>query len=225
MQLAQYLNEASATRARIKHKASHFERLLRRLDALGALLILMALSPLIAVLTALLWLSDGAPLIYGHWRVGANGKLFRCLKLRTMVRNSEQALAEVLRTDPVAREQWEREFKLTSDPRITPIGNFLRRTSLDELPQLINVVRGEMSLVGPRPITVKELALYGDVRWHYFAVRPGMTGLWQVSGRNNVSYAERVGLDRRYVETRSLRMDLGILVKTVKVVATREGAR
>src|SRR6185295_4779311 len=115
--------------------------------------------------------------------------------------------------------------KLTDDPRITPIGHFLRRSSLDELPQLINVLRGEMSLVGPRPITVAELTRYGKVRWHYLSVRPGITGLWQVSGRNNTSYEERVALDQRYVEQRGLVMDMAILVKTVRVVLLREGAR
>ena len=105
------------------------------------------------------------------------------------------------------------------------MGHFLRRTSLDELPQLLNVLRGEMSLVGPRPITVAELTRYGRVRWHYLSVRPGITGLWQVSGRNNTTYEERVALDRRYVEQRSMWLDLGILLKTVRVVVLREGAR
>jgi lipopolysaccharide/colanic/teichoic acid biosynthesis glycosyltransferase len=146
------------------------------------------------------------------------------MKFRSMLRNSEQVLAALLRDDPVARAEWERDHKLTTDPRITPIGRFLRKSSLDELPQLLNVLRGEMSLVGPRPITVAELTRYGRVRWHYLSVRPGLTGLWQVSGRNNTTYEERVALDQRYVEQRSLWLDACILVKTVRVVLLREGA-
>jgi len=196
-----------------------------RINQLIALLLLVLLSPLLAVITFLIWQRDGAPVFFGHFRVGCDGKLFRCLKFRTMLRESEQVLAELLRTDPKARAEWATDQKLTHDPRITPIGNFLRRSSLDELPQLLNVLRGEMSLVGPRPITVAELTRYGKVRWHYLSVRPGITGLWQVSGRNNTTYDERVALDRRYVEQRSFRVDVAILFKTLRVVALREGAR
>jgi lipopolysaccharide/colanic/teichoic acid biosynthesis glycosyltransferase len=178
-----------------------------------------------ATVALLIWRRDGAPILFAHYRVGKNGKLFRCLKFRSMLRNSEQLLANLLQDDPEARAEWEREQKLTDDPRITGVGHFLRKTSLDELPQLLNVVRGEMSLVGPRPITVEELTRYGKVRWHYVSVRPGMTGLWQVSGRNNTTYDERVALDQRYVEQRSLLGDIGILFKTVRVVVRREGAR
>jgi lipopolysaccharide/colanic/teichoic acid biosynthesis glycosyltransferase len=157
--------------------------------------------------------------------VGLNGKLFRCLKFRTMYRESEQMLADLLRDNAEAREEWKRDQKLSNDPRITPIGHFLRRTSLDELPQLFNVLRGEMVLVGPRPITVAELTRYGAVRWYYLSVRPGITGLWQVSGRNDTTYEERVALDRNYVEKRSLWLDVQILIKTVGVVVSRDGAR
>jgi lipopolysaccharide/colanic/teichoic acid biosynthesis glycosyltransferase len=142
-----------------------------------------------------------------------------------MYRESAQMLAEVLRDDPAARAEWALHNKLTNDPRITPVGNFLRRTSLDELPQLINVLRGEMALVGPRPITVGELCRYGRVRWDYLSVLPGMTGLWQVSGRSDTTYEERVALDLRYVEQRSMWLDAVILVKTVKVVLARDGSR
>ena len=142
-----------------------------------------------------------------------------------MFRDSEEVLANLLRNDPAARAEWERDQKLSDDPRITPIGQFLCRTSLDELPQLLNVLRGEMCLVGPRPITVAELTRYGRVRWDYLSVRPGLTGLWQVSGRNNTTYEERVAFDREYVDTRSPWLDLKILLKTVKVVVARDGAR
>ena len=201
------------------------DRIALRLNQGVALLLLVVLGPLMGVVAFLIWQRDGAPILFAHYRVGLDGKLFRCMKFRTMLRNSEDVLAELLRQDPKAREEWQRDQKLERDPRVTPVGGFLRRTSLDELPQLINVIRGEMSLVGPRPITVAELTRYGRVRWHYLSVRPGITGLWQVSGRNNTTYDERVALDRHYVEDRSMWLDLGILVKTVRVVLLREGAR
>ncbi len=194
-------------------------------NRLVGLLLLILVSPLLFAVAFLIWRHDGAPVLFAHYRVGCDGKLFRCLKFRTMVLNSERVLAELLRSDPLARREWELGQKLTDDPRITPIGRFLRATSLDELPQLLNVVRGEMNLVGPRPITVAELTRYGGIRWHYLSIRPGITGLWQVSGRNNTTYEERIALDRRYVEQRSLRFDVEILVKTVGIVVRREGAR
>jgi undecaprenyl-phosphate galactose phosphotransferase len=206
-------------------RPARFDRLALWLDRLAAALLLLLLSPVMLVVALLIWRADGAPILFGHYRVGQHGRLFRCLKFRSMYRNSEQMLKDLLARDAAARAEWERDHKLLNDPRVTPIGQFLRRTSLDELPQLFNVLRGEMSLVGPRPITVAELPRYGRVRWHYLSVRPGMTGLWQVSGRNDVSYDERVELDRRYVESDSLRMRLSILWRTVDVVLHGSGAR
>jgi lipopolysaccharide/colanic/teichoic acid biosynthesis glycosyltransferase len=191
----------------------------------AALALLILISPLLLIIAGLICYYDGAPIFFGHLRVGHGGRLFRCLKFRSMYRQSDAMLEELLRTDPAARAEWERDQKLVNDPRVTPIGNFLRKTSLDELPQLINVMRGEMAFVGPRPVTVSELERYGQVRWHYLSVTPGVTGLWQVSGRNNLSYAERVALDRRYVEERSAGMGLNILFKTVDVVLRGHGAR
>ena len=190
-----------------------------------ALLLLLLLSPLLALVAFLIWQRDGAPIFFAHYRVGHDGKMFRCLKFRTMLRDAEPALAALLARSPEARAEWAHDQKLRHDPRVTPIGDFLRRTSLDELPQLFNVLRGEMSLVGPRPITVAELTRYGRTRWHYLSVRPGITGLWQVSGRNNTSYEERVAFDKLYVERRSAWFDAGILLKTVRVVLARDGAR
>ena len=201
------------------------DRVVLHLNQLTAALLLILLSPLMAVVAFLIWRRDGAPVLFAHYRVGHDGKLFRCMKFRSMLRNSDQLLAELLHDDPQVRAEWDRDQKLANDPRVTAVGHFLRRTSLDELPQLLNVLRGEMSLVGPRPITVAELTRYGGVRWHYLSVRPGITGLWQVSGRNNTTYEERVALDRRYVEQRSVWLDLSILLKTVRVVVLREGAR
>ena len=192
---------------------------------LAALALLLLLLPVMLIVAALIAQRDGAPVLFGHYRVGLHGRLFRCLKFRSMYRNADAALADLLRTDAAARAEWERDQKLSDDPRITPIGRFLRRTSLDELPQLFNVLRGEMCLVGPRPITVEELTRYGGVRWDYLSMRPGLTGLWQVSGRNNTTYEQRVALDREYVDKRSAWLDLTILLKTVKVVAIRDGAR
>ena len=141
-----------------------------------------------------------------------------------MVRNSGEVLEQLLRDDPQARAEWERDHKLRNDPRITPIGHFLRKTSLDELPQLFNVLRGEMNFVGPRPVTLEEVQRYGARKRHYLSVKPGLTGLWQVSGRNNTTYAQRVQFDTDYVEKRNPLMDLWIVSRTVKVLLTRDGA-
>jgi len=225
MTAGSYISGALWQRERQSLWRAAIEQFNLRANQLGALLLLLLLTPLMVLVVWLTWRRDGLPVFFGHYRVGLDGKLFRCLKFRTMYRESEQMLADLLRGDPVARAEWQKDQKLTNDPRITPLGHFLRRTSLDELPQLFNVLRGEMSLVGPRPITVAELTRYGRVRWHYLSVRPGMTGLWQVSGRNNTSYDERVALDRHYVEARSLWMDVSILVRTVGVVVARDGAR
>jgi exopolysaccharide production protein ExoY len=190
----------------------------------GAALLLVLLSPVMLAIAWRIWREDGAPVLFAHWRVGQNGRLFRCLKFRSMVRRADLVLAEVLERDSAAQEEWARDRKLRHDPRVLRIGHFLRHSSLDELPQLFNVLRGEMHLVGPRPVVVQEIPRYGEHKRHYFAVKPGMTGLWQVSGRNNLSYAQRVALDARYVETRSLSMDLRILARTVNVLLTRDGA-
>jgi len=190
----------------------------------GAAVLLVVLSPVLLAIAWSIWREDGAPVFFAHWRVGQKGRLFRCLKFRSMVRRADLVLAEVLERDPVAKEEWARDHKLRRDPRVLRIGDFLRKSSLDELPQLLNVLRGEMHLVGPRPVVVQEIPRYGEHKRHYFAVKPGMTGLWQVSGRNNLTYAQRVALDARYVETRSLWMDLRILARTVRVLVTRDGA-
>jgi len=198
---------------------------LLKLNQAVALVLLFLLSPLLLAIAFLIWRRDGAPILYGHYRVGRGGKLFRCFKYRTMLRDSDSVLADLLRDDPKSLVEWETNQKLSNDPRITPVGRYLRSSSLDELPQLLNVVRGEMLLVGPRPVTVAELTRYGKVRWHYLSVRPGITGLWQVSGRNNTTYEERVALDASYVENRSLLNDVSILLRTMLVVIRKEGAR
>ncbi|HDX6383788.1 TPA: sugar transferase, partial [Escherichia coli] len=166
----------------------------------------------------------GGPAIYGHERVGKSGKKFKCLKFRSMVINSKEVLETVLSNDPDAKKEWDATFKLKNDPRITTIGHFLRRTSLDELPQLFNVLRGEMSLVGPRPIITDELERYNEEVDYYLLSKPGMTGLWQVSGRSDVDYDTRVYLDTWYVKNWSMWNDIAILFKTISVVLKKDGA-
>jgi exopolysaccharide production protein ExoY len=203
---------------------SRADALYSQLNRISAALLLIVLAPLMVFIALRIWLEDGSPVLFAHWRVGQRGRLFRCLKFRSMVRNADLVLGDLLMRDPQAREEWRRDHKLRNDPRIMCIGRFLRRTSLDELPQLFNVLRGEMNLVGPRPVVVHEIPRYGEHKRHYLSVKPGMTGLWQVSGRNNLTYAQRVALDARYVETRSLRNDATILLRTVSVLVTRDGA-
>jgi len=190
-----------------------------------ALVLMVLLSPVLGIIALLIWREDGHPILFAHYRVGRNGRLFRCYKFRTMLRDADQVLGRMLLADPTLRLEWERDQKLRNDPRITRIGRMLRHTSLDELPQLVNIWRGEMNFVGPRPIVVQELQRYGAYKRHYLSVKPGVTGLWQVSGRNNTTYERRVELDRRYVEHRSVWLDAMILLRTIKVVITREGAR
>lgn len=189
-----------------------------------ALVLLLAFSPLLLIIACIIYCTDGSPVLFEHYRVGLDGHMFACLKFRTMRRDAEQSLAHLLESSPASKAAWERDHKLHLDPRVTQIGAFLRKTSLDELPQLINVLRGQMAFVGPRPVTPSELDRYGNVRWHYLSLRPGLTGLWQVSGRNRTSYARRVELDRIYVETHNWWMDAGILLRTVYVVLTGHGA-
>ena len=225
MSVALFVSGIATLRNQVQTRSPVREAFSLRSNQLCAALLLLVFSPLLLLVCALIWERDGGPVIFAHFRVGRNGRLFRCLKFRSMYRDSAQMLADLLRDDPAAQAEWARDQKLCNDPRITPVGRFLRKTSLDELPQLFNVLRGEMSLVGPRPITTDELDRYGRQRWHYLEVRPGITGLWQVSGRNDLSYEQRVVLDRRYVESRSLGLDLRILWRTVRVVLTGYGAR
>ena len=224
MQVTAYLASSTAPEQVRLARPRLADRAETGLHQLGALLILMAISPVLLLVSWMIWRVDGAPIFFGHYRVGKDGKLFRCLKFRSMRRDAEAVLAKLLNDSPAALEEWQRDQKLANDPRITGIGHFLRKTSLDELPQLINVLRGDMRLVGPRPVTPPELMRYGSVRWHYISVQPGITGLWQVSGRNSTTYEARVAMDKRYVETANLISDTKILLRTVWVVLTGHGA-
>jgi exopolysaccharide production protein ExoY len=195
----------------------------RAIDVCVASVLFFTLLPVFIILSLAIWSYDGGAPIFAHRRIGRGGRLFPCLKLRTMVVDSEQRLQELLRSDPSAAFEWHLHQKLRNDPRITPLGAFLRRTSLDELPQLINVLFGHMSLVGPRPIVVAEAHRYGRYFKFYCAVRPGITGLWQVSGRNDVSYRRRVAIDTVYARSRTVFLDVAILVRTVPAVLSARG--
>jgi lipopolysaccharide/colanic/teichoic acid biosynthesis glycosyltransferase len=196
----------------------------RAIDLVGAASLLVLLAVPMLVIAALVR-ADGGPALFSHTRVGRGGRPFNCLKFRTMVVDSEAQLAALIASDEAARAEWAATRKLRNDPRVTRIGRFLRASSLDELPQLINVLKGEMSLVGPRPVQASELATYyGAAAEHYQLVRPGITGPWQISGRSETSYDRRVALDVAYATQPSLLEDLRILLLTPAAVLSRRGA-
>ena len=197
----------------------------RTIDYLLSLVLFFLTIPLFIFITILIKITSKGPVIFSQERIGKGGKTFRCYKFRTMYEDAEEKLKQVLETNPGAKAEWETKYKLTNDPRVTPIGKFLRKTSLDELPQIFNVLKGEMSLIGPRPVTKEELdKYYKENAKLYCLIPPGITGLWQVSGRSNLTYEERVSLDCWYIRNWSLWLDLVILLKTVKVVLKGEGA-
>jgi exopolysaccharide production protein ExoY len=197
----------------------------RLIDIILSSIGILALIPLLTLCCVGVFLTSRGPIIYGHRRVGFKGQLFNCLKFRTMVPDADRRLREYLQEYPEAEREWAETRKLRSDPRITWFGGMLRRTSLDELPQLINVLRGDMSLVGPRPVTEDEMPKYATRLPIYLACKPGITGLWQVSGRSNTSYEERVSLDASYAENWTLLLDAKIVVQTLPVVLGSEDAR
>jgi Undecaprenyl-phosphate galactose phosphotransferase WbaP len=196
----------------------------RWIDVAFVVLITPVLIPLMLLVAAIVKLSSPGPVFYSHRRIRRNGEFFSMWKFRTMCQNSAEVLELYLQRHPEARAEWNKTHKLRHDPRITPVGSFLRRYSLDELPQMWNVLTGQMSLVGPRPIVAAEVEKYGDCFPCYCRVKPGLTGLWQVSGRSTLTYPERVALDCRYVETWSLLCDLVILIKTFPSVINQDGA-
>jgi Undecaprenyl-phosphate galactose phosphotransferase WbaP len=195
----------------------------RALDVVGAVVLGLVFSPLIVAIVVLMR-REGGSVIFKHRRIGRGGQTFECLKFRTMIPNADQVLRTLLERDPELKAEWVRDHKLRNDPRITRLGRFLRRTSLDELPQLWNVLRGDMSLVGPRPVVREELLRYGRNVGIYLAAKPGITGLWQVTGRNDTDYRRRVVLDTYYVRNQNLLLDLYILFKTTGVVLGGTGA-
>lgn len=197
----------------------------RIFDFSFSVLAVLTAMPFFLILPVIIWSVAPGPAFFAHRRVGHNGKMFPCLKFRTMVLNADEVLKTHLASNPDAREEFARHQKLKKDPRIIPVvGEFLRKTSLDELPQFVNVIRGEMSVVGPRPITTDELRNYGKAAAHYKSARPGLTGLWQVSGRSDLSFAERVELDTSYVLNCSILLDLRLIVRTIGVLLSGKGA-
>ncbi|WP_294157966.1 undecaprenyl-phosphate galactose phosphotransferase WbaP [uncultured Selenomonas sp.] len=196
----------------------------RVFDLIMCLLGLVLVIPVTIVIAALIRLDSKGPVFFAHQRIGQGGRTFPCYKFRTMVPDAENILKDYLATHPAAREEWERDFKLKCDLRITRIGAFLRRTSLDELPQVWNVIKGDMSLVGPRPIVAEEIPLYGEYFADFCLVPPGITGMWQVNGRSDTTYEERVQMDTWYVRNWSVWIDIAYLLKTVSVVLARKGA-
>jgi exopolysaccharide production protein ExoY len=198
---------------------SHFKRILD----ISIVLFTMPFTLPIILAFWMLVRCDGGPGFFGHVRVGRQGKSFRCWKLRSMHLQAEERLEELLRTDRVAAKEWAESQKLSEDPRVTKLGALLRKSSIDELPQIWNVLRGEMSVVGPRPVTHAELRRYGSRDWAYLSVFPGITGSWQVSGRNSISYEERVALDTEYQKRITLLHDISIIMRTVIAVARRSG--
>jgi Undecaprenyl-phosphate galactose phosphotransferase WbaP len=190
----------------------------RLFDVLFSLLVLILFSPIYLLLMFLIAISSPGPIFYVQERVGKNHKLFGCVKFRTMVENADEVLQKILETSPQLRQEFADNFKLKDDPRITWIGKFLRVTSLDEFPQFWNVLKGDMSVVGPRPLVPEELPRYGRYIEKVLTIRPGITGLWQVSGRNDIPYNLRIQIDVYYVKFRSFWMDLWVIVKTIGVV-------
>lgn len=190
-----------------------------------AALALLFFAPFFVGIAVLIYATEGGPVFFAHKRIGKNGQPFRCLKFRTMALDAEEQLQRLLEKDAQAREQWEANQKLDDDPRITCIGEFFRKTSLDELPQFWNVLKGEMSIVGPRPIVASEMHHYGDSILEYLSVKPGITGEWQVNGRSKTTYEQRVAMDVEYVRGRTFAKDLTIIAKTVKVMIFGDGAQ
>ncbi len=196
----------------------------RTLDVVVAVLALLLALPLLAACAVAIRLTSKGPIFFFQSRAGRGGQAFSIVKFRTMMVDAEAALAKYLEAHPAAREEWKTTQKLRVDPRITPVGRIMRKLSLDELPQLWNVVKGEMSLVGPRPIPLYEIPVYGDGYVDYCRVRPGLTGLWQVSGRSNTGYTQRVELDCHYVRRWSVKQDLEIIARTLPAVVRSAGA-
>ena len=208
----------SSSRSRAQRAAK------RTYDITAALAGLVFLSPAMVIVALFVKLQDGGPVLFAHRRIGKNGAAFKCYKFRSMVLDADKRLVALLASDPDAAEEWARDQKLRNDPRVTPLGRFLRKSSLDELPQLFNILKGDMSVVGPRPIVADEIVRYGAHFEAYKSVTPGITGPWQVSGRNDVTYDERVEMDAEYAANWTVAGDIWITLKTVPSVLFSRGA-
>lgn len=196
----------------------------RFFDLVFSLFVLILGAPLFLLIALAIRLSSSGPTIYSHQRVGRGGRLFPCYKFRTMYRDADIRLKRLLEHDSTLRKEWEQNYKLKNDPRITPFGTFLRKTSLDELPQFWNALKGDMSIVGPRPVQQQEILRFGAAAPWILSVRPGLTGLWQTSGRSDLSYEARVSLDLQYIQERSFKKDLLLVAKTIPLMLSKRGA-
>ena len=220
-----HMSEAAAQVVFSSEQTRRLERVVKRsLDIGVAGTALLLLLPLFILIGLLVRAGDRKTPIFRHMRIGRGGRSFGCLKYRSMVIDGDAVLRAHLAADPSAQREWDETHKLTNDPRVTPLGSVLRKTSLDELPQLVNVLRGEMSLVGPRPIVAAEIERYGSAFRTCFSVTPGVTGLWQVSGRSDCSYAERVALDLDYASRWSFARDIAIMLRTIPAVLAQRGS-
>jgi lipopolysaccharide/colanic/teichoic acid biosynthesis glycosyltransferase len=207
---------------RVCEEVSMYDVAKRFIDIIGAVVGLVLFTPIMLIVGIMVKLDSKGPAIFGHKRLGKNGKIIKVYKFRSMVENAEEVLRNL---SPEDRKEFELNFKLENDPRVTKLGGFLRKTSLDELPQFYNVLIGNMTLVGPRPIVEKELEKYGSYSQKLLSVKPGLTGNWQVSGRSDTTYEERVLLDMDYIDRRSILNDIIIMFKTVYVVIAKKGAK
>lgn len=206
----------------VKEEKIVYKILKRTVDIIGSLLGLILLLPIFSILSIVVKADSPGPIFFAHKRLGYNGDLIRIYKFRTMVINAEELLNNL---SPEQKEEFAKNFKLENDPRITKVGNFLRKSSLDELPQLLNILKGELSIVGPRPIVEKELKNYGIYGEKLLSVKPGLTGNWQANGRSDTTYEERVEMDMQYIDNRSIFMDIKIIFKTFSAVIKKQGAR
>ena len=197
----------------------------RAFDIFFSLLALILCSPFYLLIALAIRLTSRGKAFYSHERVGRGGKLFRCYKFRTMYQDAEKRLSNILANNPQLKKEWEETYKLKKDPRITPLGSFLRKTSIDELPQFWNVLKGDLSIVGPRPVVAAELSQHFGVKAaKILSIRPGITGIWQTSGRNDTCYTTRVKLDEKYVDNRNIMLDLKLIVKTIPKMISSKGA-
>nr|WP_139356018.1 sugar transferase [Clostridium felsineum] len=205
----------------INEKGNGYYVVKRTMDIIGSLVGIVLLSPFMLAIAIAIKLDSKGAIIFGHERLGYKGKVIKVYKFRTMVENAEEFLQKM---DNTQKEEFKKNFKLEHDPRVTKVGDFLRRTSLDELPQLLNILKGNMTIVGPRPIIKKELIKYNKYGAKFLSVKPGLTGLWQTNGRSETSYEERVSLDMQYIDNRTIWNDIKIIFKTFIVVVKKEGA-
>lgn len=197
----------------------------RTFDIVFSSLVLIIASPMLLLIAVAIRFFSKGKVVYAHERIGRGGKSFRCLKFRTMYADADQRLIDILANNPEMRKEWEQNHKLKNDPRVTPIGKFLRKTSLDEFPQFFNVLRGDLSVVGPRPVVRSEIQKHiGAKASTILSVRPGITGLWQVSGRSDTSYTTRIQLDEKYIQEQSFLLDLKLICKTVPCMLWSKGA-